>query len=177
MGAERRRHRFHVSRPPPSCPARWIRYCHYKTESQVERPVKISETSGRVCQRDKFNPIFFFWNLEPWLSLLRKEKHKWCWVDSWNESRVHHLKGMRRQLSIFVIVSKIHHEIKGSKISQTGGGEVPTFEFGPKIYYLARSLLKTTCKWKKLDRDGGAHVPGTPQPPHQQMKSWHKTAK
>ena len=33
-----------------------------------------------------------------------------------------------------------------------GGGQ--TYEIRAKTYYLARFLLKTACKWKKLDREG-----------------------
>ena len=45
----------------------------------------------------------------------------------------------------------------GSRISQMGRG-TPTPEFEAITYHLARSLPKTTWKWKILDRERGAFV-------------------
>ena len=48
------------------------------------------------------------------------------------------------------------------RIQDFPDGGAPTSKVGALTYYLATFLLKTAWKWKNLDREGGARVPGAP---------------
>ena len=48
------------------------------------------------------------------------------------------------------------------RIQDFPDGGAPTSKVGAPTYYLAKFLPKTAWKWKNLDREGGARVPGAP---------------